>query len=83
MMTAHGPQTAFWLRRIVARAVDAALVLPIGFLLVQTAEAAEARPISPEVESLPAAVAARSARPSSGSRWCQRNRHSSPGGVNG
>ena len=55
------PQTlgrALWLRRVLARMLDAAIVLPAGYLLVQVVEATEGRPISRETETLPATLAA-------------------------
>ena len=46
------------LRRVVARVLDAAIVLPVGYLLVRMAEATEGQPISPETETMPVALAA-------------------------
>lgn len=50
------PRKTLGLRRVVARMLDAVIVLPLGYLLVQVVEATEGQPVSPETETV--AVAA-------------------------
>lgn len=54
-MTAESPHPAPWLRRVVARLVDAAVVLPLGWLLAQASKA-DGQTVSAGAEDLPTAL---------------------------
>lgn len=56
-MTAEAHPPAPWLRRVVARLVDAAVVLPLGWLLAQASKA-DGQTVTAGVQDLPAALVA-------------------------